>query len=187
MYNISKIKTDLKNNLSEYRYEHCIMVANEAKKLAIHYNVDPEKAYLAGLVHDIAKEYSDEENLIWIQKYHLPETLLEKDLKPVIHADIGAVVIKELYNLDDEICNAVRYHALGNYPMTLFEKIIYVADKIARKTDDELLKKEQKLAYENIDLVLKTCIEFSQKKLALSGKTLQPVTQKLLNSLEEIK
>ena len=60
MYNISKIKTDLKNNLSEYSYEHCIMVANEAKKLAIHYNVDPEKAYLAVLVHDIAKEYSDE-------------------------------------------------------------------------------------------------------------------------------
>ncbi len=185
MYNIDEIKKYLKQNLSEFRYNHSLMVADEAKKLAEHYNVNSEKAYVAGLVHDIAKEFSDEENLQCIQKYNLSETLLDESIKPIIHADIGAEFIQDMYNFDDEICNSVRYHAIGNFPMTMLEKIIFVADKIARKNPDELLKKEQKLAYTDLDLVLLMCLEYSKNKLEKYGKSLQPVTLKLLQSLQE--
>ena len=65
MYTIEQIKKDLKKYLSEIRYEHSILVAEEAKKLAKYYNENEEKAYIAGLVHDIAKEFSDEENEKW--------------------------------------------------------------------------------------------------------------------------
>ena len=71
MYDIEKIKNDLKNNLSQFRFEHSLLVADEAKKLALHYNYDSEKAYVAGLVHDIAKEFDDFENDKWIKKYNL--------------------------------------------------------------------------------------------------------------------
>ncbi len=185
VYNIDEIKKYLKQNLSEFRYNHSLMVADEAKKLAEHYNVNSEKAYVAGLVHDIAKEFSDEENLQCIQKYNLSETLLDESIKPIIHADIGAEFIQDMYNFDDEICNSVRYHAIGNFPMTMLEKIIFVADKIARKNPDELLKKEQKLAYTDLDLVLLMCLEYSKNKLEKYGKSLQPVTLKLLQSLQE--
>ena len=185
MYNIELIKKDLQKNLSDFRYNHCLMVADEAKKLALNYNVDSEKAYVAGLVHDIAKEFSDEENLKWIHKYRLSENLLEENLKPVIHANIGAVVVKEIYNLDDEICNCVLYHAIGNYPMTILEKIVFVADKIARPNADENLKKMQELAYEDIDKVLLMCLKYSKKKLESFGKKLQPVTEKMLISLQK--
>ena len=60
MHNIEKINEYLKNNLSEYRYEHSLLVANEAKLLAHHYNYNEDKTYLAGLVHDIAKEFTEE-------------------------------------------------------------------------------------------------------------------------------
>ena len=134
MYNIEKIKEDLKKNLSEFRYEHSILVANEAQKLACHYNQDERKAYIAGLVHDIAKEFSDEENIEWIRKYNLSNELLLAEFKKIIHADIGAVVVKEWYGLDEEICNAVRYHTIGHVPMNWLDKIVFVADKIARNT-----------------------------------------------------
>ena len=39
MYSIEKIKTDLKDRVSEYRYEHSLMVADEAKKLAKKYKL----------------------------------------------------------------------------------------------------------------------------------------------------
>lgn len=183
MTNICEIKNYLKSTLSDFRYEHSLMVANEAKKLAMHYNLDPDKAYIAGLVHDIAKEFSDEENLKWIQKYNIPSTWLVENLRPVLHAEIGSVVVKELYNFDDEICNSVKYHALGNYPMTTFEKIIYVADKIARNNPDESLKELQKLAYENLDNTLLKCLQYTKTKLESKGSHLEPITEKLLNSL----
>ena len=47
MYNIDKIKDDVRKSLSKFRYEHSIMVANEAKKLATKYNYDENKAYIA--------------------------------------------------------------------------------------------------------------------------------------------
>ena len=61
MYDVEQIKKDMKNNLSEFRYKHSIRVADTARKLAQHYKIDEEKVYIAGIVHDIAKEFSREE------------------------------------------------------------------------------------------------------------------------------
>ena len=54
--NFDKILDYLKENLSEDRFKHTMGVAETAKELAKVYNCDCEKAYFAGLLHDIAKE-----------------------------------------------------------------------------------------------------------------------------------
>lgn len=183
MYDIDKIKKDLKDNLSEFRYEHSIMVAEEAKKLAEHYNLDVEKAYVTGLVHDIAKEFSDEENKKWIDKYQLPKELLLPEFRNTIHADIGAVVVKEWYELDEEICNAIKYHTIGDISMTEFDKIIFMADKIARKVASPFIEKIRKLTYENLDEALKQFLIGQKEKIESSGGTFHPNTVELLRSL----
>lgn len=183
MYDIDKIKKDLKDNLSEFRYEHSIMVADEAKKLAEHYNLNVEKAYVTGLVHDIAKEFSDEENKKWIDKYQLPKELLLPEFRNTIHADIGAVVVKEWYGLDEEICNAIKYHTIGDISMTEFDKIIFMADKIARKVANPFIEKIRKLTYENLDEALKQFLVGQKEKIESSGGTFHPNTVELLRSL----
>lgn len=187
MYNIQQIEKDIKNNLSQFRYEHSIMVAKEAKKLAEHYNIDIEKAYVAGLVHDIAKEFSTEENERWINRYGLSKELLKPELKNIIHADIGAVVAKERYGFDEEICNAVKYHTIGNISMNLFDKIIFVADAIGRKNISPTIEKIKVVAYQNIDIAVKLCIINQKESLEIRGEKLHPEALKLLNSLENIK
>ncbi len=49
----------VKTNLSEYRYIHTLGVAKLAKELACYHNIDPNKAYMAGLFHDLTKELSN--------------------------------------------------------------------------------------------------------------------------------
>lgn len=183
MNQIKKIKEDLKNSLSEYRYEHSILVADEAKKLANRYNVDERKAYIAGLVHDIAKEFDDEENIAWIKKYKLNNELFLPEYKKIIHADIGAVVVKEKYNLDEEISNAVLYHTIGSINMTLLDKIIFVSDKVARKTKNEELDKIRDAAYENIDKALYLLLMKQKNKLEKENKRMHPNSIKLLQNL----
>ena len=183
MNQIEKIKEDLKNTLSEYRYEHSILVAQEAKKLACHYNVDEKKAYISGLVHDIAKEFSDEENVLWIKKYDLNNELLLPKYKKIIHADIGSVVVKEKYNLDEEICNAVLYHTTGSVNMTLLDKIVFVSDKISRKTKNKAIDEITQLAYENIDKALITLLIIQKNKLESDKKSMHPNSIKLLQNL----
>ena len=60
---IEKIKKDLRENMSEKRFEHSVSVMKKAIELTKIYNENEDEAALAGLTHDIAKNISDEEAL----------------------------------------------------------------------------------------------------------------------------
>lgn len=185
MFQVEKIKSDLKKRLSEYRYCHSLRVAEVARKLAQIYHVDEEKAYIAGLVHDIAKEFSEEENRQWISKFQIEGDLLTTEFKQVIHAEIGAIVAKELYGVDEEIVLAIRYHAIGNIKMKLLDKIVFVADKIEEGKDYPGIEEERILAYQNIDEALILCLKNQKKKRELEGKNIHPDSLQLLDYLEK--
>lgn len=184
---IRTIKKELKKELSPFRYNHSIRVAKEAKKLAKHYHIDKKKTYLTGLIHDIAKELTEEENMEWIKKGKLSNNLQKKEYKNIKHADIGAVIAKEKYNLDDDICNAIKYHTIGNKDMNMLAKIIYIADKIGRKKIPEALKPVKKLAYQDINKALLYCLEKQETKLKEKGIELHKDTKELLKKLKDTK
>ena len=181
-----EIKTKLKTLVNEKRYNHSLLVAEEAMKLAKVYNVDENKAYLTGLCHDIAKDFSIEENKKWIEKYKLDNSLLNDDYKKLIHADVGALVVKEWYSFDDEMCNAIKYHTIGNSTMTTLEKIVFIADKIGRDELSTDLLKVKDLAYKNLDESLLLFFKEQKKYLNSTGKDLHPITKQLIKNLEQI-
>lgn len=182
---IETIKGELKKSLSPKRYNHSILVAEEAKSLAKHYHINEEKAYITGLIHDIAKELTEEENIYWIEKGKLSKNLENKENINIKHADIGAVIAKEKYNLDDNICNAIKYHTIGNKNMDLLAKIIYIADKIGREKIPEALKPVKEIAYKNIDKALLYCLEKQKIRLAEKGIKMHEDTKELLKELQK--
>lgn len=182
---IEQIKEELKIVLSPKRYDHSLRVAEEAKALAKHYHINEEKAYLTGLIHDIAKELTEEENLYWIEKGNLSKKLENIENLNIKHADIGAIIAKEKYNLDDDICNAIKYHTIGNKNMGLLAKIIYIADKIGREKIPKALKPVKEIAYKNIDKALLYCLEKQKIRLAEKGIKMHEDTKELLKELEK--
>ena len=182
---IKTIKEELKKTLSQKRYNHSILVAEEAKKLAKHYHINEEKAYITGLIHDIAKELTEDENIYWIKKGKLSKDLENKENINIKHADIGAVIAKEKYNLDDDICNAIKYHTIGNKNMDLLAKIIYIADKIGREKIPEALKPVKELAYQNINKALLYCLEKQKIRLKEKGIKMHDDTEELLKELQK--
>ena len=183
MYDIDSINNDVKSMLSEYRYNHSLMVAKCAKELATIYNIDSDKAYITGLLHDVAKEFTDIENEYYINKYNIDKIFLTGDLKPVLHGIVGSYYVKEKYNMDDEVCNAIKYHSTGNIDMTLFEKIILISDKIGRDNYDPRLVE---LAKTNIDEALIYFIEWLKNRFESKGKTLYKDTELLLQKLKKV-
>lgn len=183
--NINEIDTYLKENLSKKRYEHSLLVAKEAKSLAKIYHVDEEKAYLAGLMHDIAKELSEEENNYWIKKGNLADDLKKENYKKIRHADIGAIIAKEKYNLDNDICNAIKYHTIGNKNMDTLAKIIYIADKIGRKEIPKELIPIKDLVKKDLNAALIYFIEKQNKNLISKNITPHKNTEELLQTLKK--
>ena len=127
--NDKQIKKLLSQMLDDYRYNHSICVADEAKRLAEKYGADSQKAYFAGLVHDITKNYSREEHLKIFDNFGIILSDVEKNSDKLWHAMSGSVYIKEYLGVNDnDIVSAVRYHTTAKSDMTLLEKVIYVAD-----------------------------------------------------------
>ena len=177
------IKKKLKEMLKPKRYEHSVFVANEAKKLAKLYNVSEEKAYLTGLSHDIAKNFDYYDNEKWVKKYGIDEKWLAKENEKIIHAEVGALVVKEYFNFDDEMCNAIKYHTIGNEIMTTFEKIIFLADKIGRKELSKDLVKVKELAYIDLNKAMIFFIKKQQENFYKKGKDIHTITKALINNL----
>lgn len=180
----------LKEHLSEERYIHTVGVEECAKELAERYNLDVEKAGLAGLLHDCAKCFSNEEllNLLKTKVQNVDENELLN--YKTFHAPVGEYFAREKFNIkDEEILSAIRCHTLGKVNMTAFEKIIFLADKIEAKTrDPEYRKKILTILDEHngetgLDAALFVCFKETVKSLVKRELAICPVTIDVYNWL----
>lgn len=131
---INDIKYELKNMLSERRYEHSLGVMEKAIELAKIYNVNTEKAAYSGLVHDIAKEMTIKQYYKYCKENKIYLTKDDRKSPSVIHGIVGADIVKRRYGFTKDMCDAIYYHTTGKARMTLLDKIVFVADKSEERT-----------------------------------------------------
>ena len=169
---IEKIETDLKEILSEKRYNHSISVMNMAEELARIYGVDVVDAKIAGLLHDNAKEMSEEEMLKYAEKNNIEVTEFERLNTKILHGKIGADIARKRYGISEQIAKAIEYHTTTNPEMDILAKIIYISDKIelTRKKEAFDLDAERKLAKEDLDKTLLLIIDNTTKYLIDNNK-----------------
>lgn len=185
--NENEIKEWLKNNLSEERYIHTLGTAETAVRLAEQFSLDKEKAYIAGLLHDAAKCFSNEKLLEIIhQNLEVDESELQN--YKTLHAPVSAFIAEENFGVkDSEILSAIRWHTLGKINMTDFEKIIFLADKIEPRTREPERTAEitQYLEEENgLNKALLKCYKNTIKSLVKRDLKICTLTIDIYNKLE---
>lgn len=147
-----EMKSDILNRIGEKRYNHTIRVRDTAVELAKIYNVDLEKAYVAGMLHDCAK-IRDEKELIEVSfDYSLNLTDDMEKAPQIIHSFLGAIISEKKYGIEDEdILNAIRFHTTGRENMSDLEKIVFLADYIEPMRNFSGVDKARKLACEDLN------------------------------------
>lgn len=172
---IDTIKKDLKETLSERRYIHSIGVMEMCAKLAQIYGVDVQKAQIAGLLHDIAKEMPKEEMFKYIEENKIEINEIERASFPLLHGKIGADIAKKKYNVDKQVEDAIRYHTTTSPEMDTLAKIVYVSDKIEmnREPEDYDIEYERKLAKKDLDKTVLYIIDANIKSLIEKGKLIE--------------
>lgn len=189
MKDTTYINNWLKENLSEERYFHTLGTADCAKELAKKYNLDYEKAYLAGLLHDCAKCFANEK-LLEIIKENLEVEEAEMLNYKTLHAPVSAYIAeKEFEVTDKEILSAIRWHTLGKLDMTDFEKIIFIADKIEPNTrDKEYSDKIRALLEEEngLNKALLKCYKETIKSLVKRNLKICLLTVEIYNKLQDL-
>lgn len=183
LFDVENIIDFLRNRLSEKRFNHSLNVAAECRKLAEYYGEDPEKAYFAGLVHDICKEIPADEMKQMAAESGLGVSSAELQTKALWHAVAGAAFVRDSLMIEDkDIINAVRFHTIGRAGMTRFEEIVYIGDLISADRSYNGVKKFRKLAYQDMDRVMLEALIFSivsvtEKKGLIPEYTLEAYNQ----------
>lgn len=176
----------IKSRLTPKRLYHSICVAEKAKYLAEKYGADPEKAYTTGLVHDIMKNESVETMFELIESDGQVLTDSEKAITVTLHAIAGEIYLRKNLNVTDrELLSAVRWHTTGKEDMSLFEKIIYVADLVSDDREYPDVDEVRQLAEEDLDKTLLRGLSFTIEDNAKKYKLIHTDTVKAYNYYAE--
>ena len=180
----TKYKEWLKNNLNEERYEHSIGVAESAYQLAEKFGLDKNKAYLCGLLHDCAKCIPNDElkDIICDCGFLCEGELINPK---TYHAPAGVIVAKKEFEIcDEEILSAIRWHTIGSLEMSDFDKIIYIADKIEKRTRPEEFRVPLEKALEKgLDNAMLVSYGNTIKSLVDRNLKICPQTVEIYNNL----
>lgn len=166
-YDLKPYLTYLTEHLSKKRLNHSKNVADACKMLAKRYGgVDPEKAYFAGLVHDICKDSPKEEQYARMMRCTLDVCGAEQRAFKVWHGIAGAVLLQEEFGIDDmDILRAVRFHTVGRKGMSQLEKIVYIGDVISVERNYPDVALMRKKALESLDAGMLCALVESLRKL----------------------
>ena len=128
-YDLKLLQKQMKEELSEDRYEHTLGVMYTAESLAMRYGVDMTKAAVAGLLHDCAKCIPNNQKIRLCKKHGVEVSEMEEKNPSLLHAKLGALMARKAYGVDDpEILSAIRWHTTGKPDMFMVERSIYWGD-----------------------------------------------------------
>jgi predicted HD superfamily hydrolase involved in NAD metabolism len=170
------MKTDeaiilVKSRLSTKRFEHSLRVAETARELAKRYGVHEDKAELAAILHDYAKDFAVDKLKEFVIEGGLSEDLLLYHHE-LWHGPVGSYLLKTKHGItDQEVLDAIEFHTTGRAQMSRLELVVYVADYIEPGRQFPGVEEVRKISQEDLNraawIVSRNTIQFLLQKSAL--------------------
>ncbi len=179
------MEEQLKTLLTPERFKHSLGVMETAVELAKIHGADIEKARIAGLLHDNAKNLDN----IYERARDLEVELDEFEMKspPLVHAKLGAETAKcQFYITDPEILDAIAWHTIGRKGMSLLEKIVFVADLTEPGRDFPDAKPLRELSRKSLDLAVAECVKSTIEVNKKRGNAIHPNAFLILEEMNEM-
>lgn len=133
------MRARLSKELPGGRYEHTLAVGRTALELALRHGLCPERAALAGLLHDCGRAVPAPAMGAYARKRRLAVPAREETAAraPILlHAHISEDRARREYGVTDPaILSAVRKHTLGDAVMSPLDRLLYAADACSADRD----------------------------------------------------
>ena len=172
--------------LSEKRYGHTLRVADTAESLARTHGLDPDRARLAALLHDAAREIgAPEEFLELAEAWHLPIGEPERESPKLLHGAVAVELARRELGVDDEdVLEAIRVHTVGEPGMGPLALVLYVADKIEPARDYPSVERLRGLSREDLHEAAAEALQRSIAHNEERGRPTHPASRETLAWLE---
>ena len=174
-----------RSRLADARYEHTLRVADTAEDLALVHDLDADRARLAALLHDAAREIGPDEFLKLADSWRLEVGEPERQSPKLLHGPVAAELARRELGIDDgEVLEAVRAHTTGGPGMGPLALVLYVADKIEPARDYPSVGRLRKLARENLHTAALEALRRAIAHNEARGKVTHPASIETLDWLE---
>ncbi|UWG99316.1 bis(5'-nucleosyl)-tetraphosphatase (symmetrical) YqeK [Dehalobacter sp. DCM] len=171
--------------LTPERLQHSLGVEALAAELAPKYNIVPDDARLAALVHDLAKGYSLEEQIRRAKELKLIVYPQDIENPQVLHGRLAAYMLEHDYGVgNQDILQAVANHTLGRPNMSPLEMLIYSADLTEPGRDFPGVDKLRQKLYHDLREGTLACVEHTLNYLNMNKKRVHPLTALTYASLK---
>ncbi|MDE6889529.1 MAG: bis(5'-nucleosyl)-tetraphosphatase (symmetrical) YqeK [Eubacterium sp.] len=179
MKGLEKYQKKLQKHLDKGRYEHTLGVMYTCAALAMAYHYDMEKAMLAGLLHDCAKNIPNDKKLEMCKKHHIEITEVERENPFLLHAKVGAWVAKKKYDIrDEEILHAIKVHTTGEPAMQTLDMILFIADYIEPGRDKAAnLDQIREMAFRSLEQTVEQILFDTLHYLNQKSGRIDPTTE----------
>lgn len=179
MKGLEKYQKKLQKHLDKGRYEHTLGVMYTCAALAMAYHYDMEKAMLAGLLHDCAKNIPNDKKLEMCKKHHIEVTEVERENPFLLHAKVGAWVAKKKYDIrDEEILHAIKVHTTGEPAMQTLDMILFIADYIEPGRDKAAnLDQIREMAFRSLEQTVEQILFDTLHYLNQKSGRIDPTTE----------
>lgn len=168
----------LKQNVSDHRLQHILGVEATCITLAHCHQLDEKQAAWAGLMHDLAKFFPPKKLLKIATEVKIPVDEVCLKYPHLLHADIGAVVARREFEVNDlEILAAISNHTLGAPEMSQLSCVVFIADVLEpNRGDNAELAAMRSVAGENLYKCVRQTCDYSLKYLLSKQKIIHPRT-----------
>ena len=124
-----------RQHLGGERLQHTEGAARAALRLAPMFGADPQKAVVAAVLHDIARDVAAGDLVRLAQSKGIIVRTADALCPVLLHGRIAAVIAKESGMLDPSVLDAVARHVTGQSGWTSLDKTVYLADKVEETRD----------------------------------------------------
>ena len=169
------------------RYQHSVRVAEMCARMCRQYGLDSRKGYLAGIGHDMCKDFSDEELLELAGRDGLPIIDFDRKKPALLHGRAAAVMLKEHFKVyDPEILEAVANHTSGIIGMCDLSKCLFLADKIEPGRPQSTEEYRARLLAMSLDDMLYSVLEENYEYLINHGIEISPGTREMTDYYKKL-
>ena len=137
-----------------------------------------DRAALAALLHDSAKEISKDDMREILRAYPQYAEGGEERPAPVWHGVCAAILARTQWGVTDEaVLSAIACHTAGKPGMTRLDKILYLADMTSAERDWPGVEKLRKLEKKNLDAAMLAALKQTNDFVLSQGKPLDPMSK----------
>jgi predicted HD superfamily hydrolase involved in NAD metabolism len=183
------IKAWLAGAMDAKRYAHVAGTAQLAAELAVRAGVSPERACLAGWLHDCARALAPAQQAAILAKYH--GRFLDAAVRayPSLWHNPASVylAVHKFGVTDSGVLRAIGRHSTGSPGMHTLDKVIYVADycEPGRKQADA--RPLRALARENLDAAFRRIVRAKLAYLRAHGISPHPLSLALAREMDRMR